>query len=175
MVEHKDCNLSEKHKRFCEEYVVDCNQTAALIRAGYSPTGAAAYAHKLMQRDEIKKYIADVQQAIRDRLKLTQDRVINDIIEIKDRCMQKQAVYEYDKESKEYEQKQEWAVNEAGEEVLVGVFTFDASNALKACDMLGKHLGLYEQDNKQKANKLRLEIDRDKVRAIVDEDAEFVG
>ena len=32
--------MTDKQKRFCNEYLIDCNATQAAIRAGYSPNTA---------------------------------------------------------------------------------------------------------------------------------------
>lgn len=36
--------LTEKQRRFCDEYLIDLNATQAAIRAGYSPKTAATIA-----------------------------------------------------------------------------------------------------------------------------------
>ena len=49
--------ITAKQKRFCDEYLVDCNATQAAIRAGYSKKSAGRNADRLMKNDEIKNYI----------------------------------------------------------------------------------------------------------------------
>lgn len=49
--------LSPRQRAFCREYVLDYNQREAAIRAGYSPAGAAATAHNLMQYRGITRLI----------------------------------------------------------------------------------------------------------------------
>ena len=39
--------LTDKQKRFCEEYLIDLNATQAAIRAGYSPKTAEQTASRL--------------------------------------------------------------------------------------------------------------------------------
>lgn len=41
-------NISDKQKRFCEEYIVDLNATQAAIRAGYSKKTAQQQASRLL-------------------------------------------------------------------------------------------------------------------------------
>ena len=38
--EKEELSVNAKQKRFCDEYLVDCNATQAAIRAGYSPKTA---------------------------------------------------------------------------------------------------------------------------------------
>ena len=49
--------LTDKQKRFCEEYLVDCNATQAAIRAGYSEKTAYAIGNENLSKLEIKNYI----------------------------------------------------------------------------------------------------------------------
>jgi Terminase small subunit len=51
--------LSEKQWRFCQEFIVDDNATAAYIRAGYKDTPSAEHnVSKIMGNDGVKKAIA---------------------------------------------------------------------------------------------------------------------
>ena len=51
--------MTEKQKRFCDEYLIDCNATQAAIRAGYSPKTANEQGAKLLAKVSIKAYIDD--------------------------------------------------------------------------------------------------------------------
>ena len=49
--------MTEKQKRFCDEYLIDLNATQAAIRAGYSKRSARQIADKNMSKDYIREYI----------------------------------------------------------------------------------------------------------------------
>lgn len=49
--------MTEKQKRFCDEYLIDTNATQACIRAGYSKKYANTNASKLLQNTTIRDYI----------------------------------------------------------------------------------------------------------------------
>lgn len=49
--------LTDKQRRFCEEYVIDWNATQAAIRAGYSDKTAAAIGHENLTKPDIQEYI----------------------------------------------------------------------------------------------------------------------
>ena len=51
--------LTAKQKRFCDEYLIDCNATQAAIRAGYSPKGINKRVTRMMANDGIKTYIEE--------------------------------------------------------------------------------------------------------------------
>ena len=49
--------MNEKQKRFCDEYLIDCNATQAATRAGYSPKTAYAIGEQNLKKLELKAYI----------------------------------------------------------------------------------------------------------------------
>jgi phage terminase small subunit len=49
--------LSAKRKRFCDEYLIDCNATQAAIRAGYKAKYANTNAQKILQNTTVRNYI----------------------------------------------------------------------------------------------------------------------
>ena len=124
--------LNEKQKQFCEEYIIDLNGTQAAIRAGYSEKTANRIASELLTKLDIQEYICELKKKRSERVKYSQDELMRDILEVKNRCMQANPVL--DKEGNE-----------------TGVWKFDSNGANKALDMLAKHVGFYETDNKQKA------------------------
>ena len=124
--------LNEKQKQFCEEYIIDLNGTQAAIRAGYSEKTANRIASELLSKLDIQEYICELKNKRSERVKYSQDELMRDILEVKNRCLQANPVR--DKEGNE-----------------VGVWKFDSNGANKALDMLAKHVGFYETDNKQKA------------------------
>lgn len=124
--------LNDKQKQFCEEYIIDLNGTQAAIRAGYSKKTARAIANELLTKLDIQEYIQKLKNKRSNRVKYSQDELMRDILEVKNRCLQANPVL--DKEGNE-----------------TGVWKFDSNGANKALDMLAKHVGFYETDNKQKA------------------------
>lgn len=49
--------LTEKQKRFCDEYMIDLNATQAAIRAGYSKKSAYSIGQENLTKPVIKAYI----------------------------------------------------------------------------------------------------------------------
>lgn len=58
--------LTAKQRRFCEEYIIDCNATQAAIRAGYKEKYAHTNANKLLQNTTLKQYIDELLEKIRN-------------------------------------------------------------------------------------------------------------
>lgn len=58
--------LSERQKRFCNEYLIDLNVTQAAIRAGYTPKYANKKVYALLDKPEIKEYLDQQLKKIED-------------------------------------------------------------------------------------------------------------
>ena len=129
--------MNEKQKQFCNEYLIDFNGTQAAIRAGYSRNTARSIANENLTKPDIQAYLKELIENRNERVQITQDEVIRDIIEVKNRCMQKSPVL--------------FMGQQVQDENGNNLWKFDSQGANKALDMLAKHTGLYEVDNKQKA------------------------
>lgn len=57
--------MTDKQKRFCDEYIIDCNGTQAAIRAGYSEKTANRIAAENLTKPDIKQYIEERLEQIR--------------------------------------------------------------------------------------------------------------
>lgn len=68
--------LTEKQKRFCDEYIKLGNATQAAIKAGYSAKYANTNASKLLQNTTIKSYIDErMEQLASERIMSAQEAV----------------------------------------------------------------------------------------------------
>lgn len=74
--------LTNKQKRFCEEYVVDWNGTRAAIAAGYSIKTAKAIANENLTKPNVKAYVDHVKQNLEQLAGISKLRVINEHIKI---------------------------------------------------------------------------------------------
>lgn len=68
--------LTEKQKRFCDEYLIDLNATQAAIRAGYSAKTAGAIGTENLQKPNIKEYIEKRMEDKEKALIADQDEVL---------------------------------------------------------------------------------------------------
>ena len=57
--------MTERQKRFCEEYLISCNATQAAIKAGYSAKTATKIAAENLTKPDIKAYIEERLEQIR--------------------------------------------------------------------------------------------------------------
>lgn len=49
--------MNARQKRFCDEYLIDCNATQAAIRAGYSQKTAKQIGQENLTKPDLKSYI----------------------------------------------------------------------------------------------------------------------
>ncbi|MBD5103463.1 MAG: terminase small subunit [Ruminococcaceae bacterium] len=59
--------MTEKQKRFCDEFLIDCNATQAAIRAGYSEKSAGRNSYRMLKNNELKAYIDEVLQQLHNK------------------------------------------------------------------------------------------------------------
>nr|DAR24568.1 MAG TPA: Terminase small subunit [Caudoviricetes sp.] len=161
--------LTDKQKRFCEEYLIDLNATQAAIRAGYSPKTAEQTASRLLRNVKVQEYIAKRQKELSRSTEITQERVIKelaliafsnnaDYAHVVEKKMQVEAggalVDLLDKDGKPVmyrtvepvlteelteEQKRALAVIKKGRDGL----EVKSCDKVKALELLGKHLGIF--------------------------------
>jgi phage terminase small subunit len=74
--------LTPKQKKFCEEYLIDCNGTQAAIRAGYSEKTAKEQATRLLTKVYVKDYIESKQKKTFDKFEITKEQIVKMVFDI---------------------------------------------------------------------------------------------
>ena len=116
--------MTEKQKRFCDEYLIDLNATQAAIRAGYAEKRASEQAYQLLQKTTVNEYLSARMAEKKSDLIATQDEVLEFLTAVM-----------------RGEEKDERMVQNAdGEYVDVG--RRRQANQLQAAEMLAKRYGL---------------------------------
>lgn len=121
--------MTEKQKFFCMEYTTDKNATQAAIRAGYSEKTAYSIGSELTKKPEIMAVIDAILAKRAKDIELDENWCLKRFKEISDRCMQKEAVMEFD--------------SEAGEWRDSGMWKFDSMGANRSTENIGKYLGMF--------------------------------
>ena len=127
-------NLTPKQSRFVDEYLTDLNATQAAIRAGYSEKSARAASQNNMSNYVVAEA---VQQRMNERSKRTEinaDFVLNGIMKNISRCEQGEPVRD---------RSGELVMIETEDGLIAPAYKYDASNALKGYELIGKHLKLF--------------------------------
>lgn len=79
--------LTEKQKRFVDEYLIDLNASAAARRAGYSEKTADRIGPRLVVKSCVAQAIAERLKDRQERTEVTQDFVVTNLKTIVERAM----------------------------------------------------------------------------------------
>lgn len=107
--------LTDKQRRFVDEYLIDLNATQAAIRAGYSRKTAYSIGQENLTKPEIQEAIQVENDKRSGRTQITQDYVLQKLKEIADKPASDSQYSDLKYSSK-----------------------------LKALELLGKHLGTFD-------------------------------
>ena len=140
--------MTKKQKLFVEEYLVDLNATQAAIRSGYSVASAKEIASENLTKPNIQEAIAKAMAERSKRTGISQDRVVlelakigfvkfTDIVDANGRI--KEGANEDDLACIEG-MKMKHVENEFG---TVNECEVKIASKLKALELLGKHLGMW--------------------------------
>jgi phage terminase small subunit len=160
-----------KRERFCREFIIDLNGTQAAIRAGYSKRSAAEQAYDLLRNPQVEARVAELKAAQFRRLHMSADEVLLELARIGRSDLRKvfdangnlKPLHELDDDtaaaiaSVEVTEKRQNVRKlkdpDEGEDQLVNevesIRKIRAWDKTKALDILAKHHGLFEQDNRQ--------------------------
>ncbi len=163
MAINKDTGLTDKQEKFCQEYLIDLNGTQAAIRAGYSEKTAQAISTENLTKPLIQNYLASLKKSASERTQITSDMVLRELGKVAFIDLRK--FYGADGRLLAVSDLPDDAAASLGgietfEEIGfdpekgVSVKTGDVKkikiwDKLKALELLGKHLGFFEADNKQ--------------------------
>lgn len=111
--------LTAKQAAFVAEYLIDLNATQAAIRAGYSVNTARAISSEILAKPDIQAEIAAAMKARAERTEITQDKVLADVEKIKLDAMRSK-------------------IGKDGTEEMI-----NHAAALKACELQGRHLKMW--------------------------------
>lgn len=141
--------LTPKQQAFVEEYLVDLNATQAAIRAGYSTKNAGKIGSELLQKTRIKTAIDKAMAERSRRTGINQDRVLRELAKIafvnaSDVINMDEATIRGDANREDTAAiasvKVKTIPGEDGDITEREVKIYDK---LKALELLGKHLGMF--------------------------------
>ena len=121
--------MTDKQKRFCEEYIIDCNGTQAAIRAGYSKKAARQIADRLMSKADIRGYVDERLEQLRSE-KTAEAR---EVLEYLTSVMRGEHT------------EQVLKLSEEGGQVITDI-NVSEKDRLKAAELIGKRYGLFKEN-----------------------------
>ena len=121
--------MNARQKRFCDEYLIDCNATQAAIRAGYSPKTAKVTGAKMLTNANLKAYIDEQLERIHNEK--TADA--QEVLEYLTAVMRGQHT--------------EQTLQLIGDGVQkIADIDVSAKERLKAAELIGKRYGMFEDN-----------------------------
>jgi phage terminase small subunit len=123
-------DLNEKEKHFVTAFIKEPNGAKAARAAGYSPKAAKEQASRLLTRANVKAEIEKRRAKIAERAEIDAAYVLRQAVEAHERCMQEIRPF--------MNRKGVHQTDEAGNLLYV----FNASGALKALELVGKHVNV---------------------------------
>lgn len=115
--------LTDKQKFFCKEYIKDFNATRAAKASGYSEKTAGRIGGDNVQKVEIQKEIKRLMQKRIERTEISADRVVKELAKI----------------------------GFSDEFNIEGFERLDMKDKIKAIELLGRHVGAFNNDESGKS------------------------
>jgi phage terminase small subunit len=143
--------LSDQHKRFVAEYLIDQNATAAYRRAGYAAKGHSAEvnAERLLRNADVRAAVDAGLAATLNRLEITREKVLKEIARIAFSDKRKVLVWGPAgvklRPSDELDDDAAAVVAEVSETISAsgGSLKLKTHDKVKALELLGRHLALF--------------------------------
>lgn len=148
--------LTEKQKRFADEYLKDLNATAAARRAGYKDPN---FGRQLLTKTNVSVYIQKRMQAQQSRTEITQDRVLQELAAI---GFARGTDYAQVSKSGTVSLTPTDKLNSQQKAAVTGIKETQAgvevklADKVKALELLGKHLGMFDGPGVGKSTEDRL-------------------
>jgi phage terminase small subunit len=141
--------LTNKQKKFCEEYITVLNATQAAIRAGYKEKTAGAIGSENLKKPEIQKYICSLQTELTQRNKVTIDELVTEFCYIKDDNIGNYVDFIKDRRGVKMVLKKNWGQKDIKNIQQITMYPNGSIKVIKlysrdnALEQLGRHLGFY--------------------------------
>ena len=148
--------LSDKQKKFCEEYIIDFNQTQSAIKAGYSAKTAYSIGNENLKKPDIQAYIKELLSKREERTQITADMVVKEWAKIAffdiRKIFHKEGgllnPHDLDDETATVISSIKARDVKVGDDIET-IKEYRLNDKMKALDMLAKHLGMFEKEKEE--------------------------
>ena len=136
----------QKIRIFVGEYLIDGNGKRSATVAGWSAKTAEVTASQLLRKPKVQALLDEARKKLQEKTEVTQEWVVKNLKEVVERCMQHEAVMEFDHVEKEMVQKKGYLIDEeTGKLKEVGIYEFDSAGSNRALELIGKNLGMFTE------------------------------
>lgn len=158
--------LSDKQKKFCEEYIIDFNQTQSAIRAGYSAKTAYSIGNENLKKPDIQAYIKELLSKREERTQITADMVVKEWAKVAffdiRKIFHKEGgllnPHDLDDETATVISSIKARDVKVGDDIET-IKEYRLNDKMKALDMLAKYLGMFEKEKEDNSDtNVNLEI-----------------
>lgn len=175
--------MTDAQKRFCDEYLIDLNATRA-YKVAYpkckKDETANAASSRMLRNVKVQEYISEKQQEIEERTEVTQDMVIKELANIAFFNIKNlyngngtlKAIKDIDEETikaissvKVLQKAGAMKIDMNGQDNEVPIehiqeqtIEFKTNDKVKALELLGKHLGMFNDINVNMKNAIQVEL-----------------
>lgn len=145
--------LTEKQERFVAEYLVDLNATAAAKRANYSEKTAYSQGQRLLKNVEVQEAIQKAVSERSKRIEITQDSVLQELAAI---GFSKATDYAYVDCCGKVVIESTEALTDTQKSAVAGIektqngIKVKLHDKVKALELIGKHLGMFDAKTQQR-------------------------
>lgn len=146
--------LTDRQRRFVEEYLVDCNAARAAVRAGYSPKGAEKTGYRLKKVPAVRVALEAAFEVKRQGAEVDRERIIRELARIAFADISEIAAWDEQglsfKEAAALSPEQTACVAEVAESGTGGAkkLRIKLHSKTKAIEALCRLLGLYDEKGK---------------------------
>lgn len=155
----------ETIEKFCRSFVSGKeNKHQAALDAGYSKGCAGTVASRLLKRDDVKELIAKLRKEIAERFEITADKLAQEYASVAFSDMKDFVsdgneivdVSQIDRKLSKVVQSVKHTTTTLKDGASVTVTEIKLHSKIAALEALGRHVGLFETDNKQKSVKVKV-------------------
>ena len=152
--------LTAKQEKFVQEYLVDLNATQAAIRAGYKAKNAYQTGAENLRKPQIAEALQEARKKQETRTQITADRVLQALADIafadpgEYQTVEGGELTLTDTEripAGKRRALQGYRIGKGGPEAVL-------ADKLRALELLGKHLGIFEKPEEQDAGGVKVSL-----------------
>jgi phage terminase small subunit len=143
--------LTDKQKRFVDEYLIDLNATQAVLRAGYKTKYPDKVGSELLGKTRVLEHLNKRMWDREKRTEITQDKVLQELAKIAFSSASDVAEVETNEEGYQFVRvKNTGSLPDNIKSIIASIkqtkygISVETYNKIQALELIGKHLGMFK-------------------------------